>query len=253
MLPEQRRTHILELMESENIFRVSRISEMLDISPVTVRRDLRKLADEGVVRRFYGGARLVKQEDPVERFRLRADKVIDEKRRIGERASEFVNDGDSVMLEAGTTVMEVARSLAEKRNLKVVTYSLDIALQLLKGPDIELTILGGSINRDTTAAVGPLAEQTLSQLHVGKLFMSVGGIDAQVGLTAYDAQEARINKMMLEAAQRVFIVADHSKFGIAAINRVAPLGPSLTVISDKGVDPQQAQAIRALGAELILA
>jgi len=252
MLREQRQARILEILQSHDMVQVSKITEILGISPVTARRDLRRLARQSLVKRFYGGARLIKAEDPVERYRLRADKFVEEKRRIGARASEFVSDGDSVMLEAGTTVMAVARSLTEKRRLRAVTYSLEIAMELLRIPDLDLTILGGTINRDTTAAVGPLAEQSLSHLRVGKLFLSVGGVDASAGLTAYNALEARINKMMLEAAQRVFIVADNSKFGVAALNTIAVIDSSLTIISDTGVDPAQADAIRSLGAQLIL-
>jgi len=252
MLREERQARILELLQSHEMVHISKITEILGISPVTARRDLRRLAQQSLVKRFYGGVRLVKPHDPVERYRLRADKFVDEKRRIGARASDFVSDGDSVMLEAGTTVMAVARSLTDKKRLRAVTYSLEIAMELLRIPDLDLTILGGTINRDTTAAVGPLSEQSLSQLRVGKLFLSVGGVDASAGVTAYNALEARINRMMLEAAQCVFIVADSSKFGVAAMNKIAPLDSSLTIISDTGVESAQAEAIRALGVQLIL-
>lgn len=108
------------------------------------------------------------------------------------------------------------------------------------------------MNPGTTATVGPPAEEFLSQIHVGKLFMSRGGLDASGGLTAYDAQEARANRIMLYAAQRVFIVADHSKFGKAAVNKIAPLDPSFTVITDDKLDPRLGAEIRQIGVDPVL-
>lgn len=252
MFSEQRREKILEIVRAEQFVRVSRLKRMLNASPASIRRDLRVLEEAGLLKRTHGGASsnqatgfelsLVQKED-----RFKAEKAAIAKIAVG-----LIADGETVMLDAGSTTLQIARELKQRRNIKVVTNAVNIAVEL-SSSEIEVTVTGGTLRANTMALVGPLAGHALTGLHVDKLFLATSGMDLKRGLTSPSLIEAETKKAMLDSAREVILVSDHSKFGRIAFSRVCGLERLQCVITDAGVPPDFIQALEKLRINILIA
>ncbi len=254
LFSEQRREKILEIVKAEQFVRVSRLKQMLNASPASIRRDLRILEDAGRLKRTHGGASsnlaagfelsLVQKED---RFKA-------EKSAIAKIAVGLIADGETVMLDAGSTTLEIARELRQRRDIdiKVVTNAVNIAMEL-SASEIEVTVIGGTLRRNTMALVGPLAGDTLTGLYVDKLFLATNGMDLKQGLSSPSLIEAETKKAMLDSARQVILVTDHSKFGRVAFTRVCGLDRLHCVITDAGVPPDFIQALEKVHITVLVA
>jgi DeoR family fructose operon transcriptional repressor len=252
LFSEQRRERILEIVKAEQFVRVSHLERVLNASPASIRRDLRALEEMGLLKRTHGGASsnqaagfelsLVQKED-----RFKAEKAAIAKVAVG-----LIADGETVMLDAGSTTLQIARELKQRRNIKVVTNAVNIAWEL-SSSEAEVTVTGGTLRRNTLALVGPLACNTLTSLHVDKLFLATNGMDLKQGLTSPNLIEAQTKKAMLESAREVILVADHSKFGRIAFTQVCGLDRVQYVITDAGVPPDFIQALEKLHINVLIA
>jgi DeoR/GlpR family transcriptional regulator of sugar metabolism len=256
MFAEERYLRILEVVERFGKATVAELSEALGVSPVTVRRDLEKLEERELLLRTHGGAMAlharigeVAQEKS---FSEKAEALAAEKERIAEAAARLVNDGDAVLLTAGSTNMRLAQKLAGKKRLKIVTNAANIAVQIGNETDCEVILTGGTLRPKSFALVGPLAEESLGRIRVDKLFLGVDGFDLNEGLTTPNLSEARMDRTMISIAKQVIVVADHSKFGKVCFSRVAPLSVVHTVVTDRSLDADTCGRIRELGIELIV-
>lgn len=252
MLSSERRRRILEWLQRESGMTVAELSQRLDVSASTIRRDLTRLAQEGWLEKIHGGATLplsVATEPPTKLQRLRN---VEEKRRIGMLAATLVNPGEVVFLDAGTTTLEVAKNLKRISPLTVVTNDILIAAELLESR-VEIIVTGGSLHKATVTLTGPLTDRVVGELHVDKVFAAISALSIEHGLTTAVVSEAFTKRAILAAGREVIGVADHSKFGQVAFVAVAPLTALHRLVTDEGTPAADIQRLRELGIEVLLA
>ncbi len=251
LLPEDRLRVITDLIRERGSVRGRDLVDVLGVTDETIRRDLARLAEQGLVRRAHGGAVALRASDETDTsFRLREHER--EKIAIGRRASELVLDGSSIILDSGTTTLCLARALHGKQDLVVVTTAVTNALELVGNPRTTVIMTGGVIRPTTYGASGQLAAATLRGLHVDQTFLAIHSVSVEGGLTYPLFEEVDAKRAMIEAASEVILLADHSKFGRQALVRVAPITSVQRIITTPGIDPTEAAAIRDLGIDLII-
>lgn len=249
MLLDQRRQEILSLVESEGFVSLQQLTDRAGVSESTVRRDLEYLENVGHIRRTRGGAAYVGES--LTPHDERAGRAIPEKQAVGRAAAALVQPGEAVLLDGGTTTVEVARNLIGK-SLQVVTNSIPVVNLLANQPQIELVVIGGYLYPKTGVALGPLALAALSQIHVRRLFMSVGGI-TEKGLYNSNALLADTERSMLAAAEEVVVVADSEKFGHSALAHLCALDRVHRVVVDAGLSDHWKNMLSSAGIALTIA
>jgi DeoR family fructose operon transcriptional repressor len=247
-----RRLKIRQMLEADGFVDLATLCEGLESSESTVRRDLIALQDEGVLKRVHGGAMAVRAigrrgDD----FAGQARRMVEEKRRIAAAAAALVEDGQTLILDGGSTVAAVARELLD-RSLHVVTNSLPIAEILGEARRIDVTLTGGQLDSPLGVMLGPLCEQMLGALAVDVTIMGIGGV-TESGLSNSNPLVVGSERKMIEVAREVVIVTDHTKFGRAALVPLAPLDVVDIVVSDTGLRPEHREWLRAHDIELRLA
>lgn len=227
---------------------VADLARRLDVSGETIRRDIKRLASQGLLRKVHGGATL---PGPLHEasFTQRMGENAAAKEAIARAAAAHVADGDTLAFDTGTTTAYVARALADRRDLLVVTNSLEIGRTLAGRGDRGARVLmaGGELQAELGAALGPTAVEFVSQFRVRTAFLSAGAIDAEGGLTDYDLAEAEFSRALIAAAERVFVVADHSKFGKRALVRACDIEAIDMLITDKEPPPDLARKLEQAG------
>jgi DeoR/GlpR family transcriptional regulator of sugar metabolism len=251
MLPADRLQVITDLVRERGSVRGRDLVQALGVTDETIRRDLVRLAELGVVRRAHGGAVALRPSDETDTA-LRLREHANEKLAIGRRAAELVADGSSIILDSGTTTLCLARALHGKRDLVVVTTAVTNAIELVGKPGTTVIMTGGVIRPSTFGASGQLAAATLRGLHVDQVFLAIHSVSVEGGLTYPLLEEVDAKRAMIEAASQVTLLADHSKFGRQALVRVAPITVVDRIVTTPGIDPVEAAAIRELGIELII-
>lgn len=230
--PAERHNFILERLKMQGYVTVSGLSDALEVSEVTIRRDLRMLEDRGLLYRTHGGANPTNHlvyDRPVQE---KAKQHAEEKRRIGQTAAELVEDNDFLIFASGTTVHAVASHLRNRRNLTVVTSAMNVAMELIPLPEVEIIMLGGVVRHTSTSVVGPYAETIMVAHACRKLFLGVDGLDVEHGLTTTNPYEAHLNEVMIKAAQQVIVVTDSSKFGLRGFSRICGIDKIDKLITD---------------------
>lgn len=231
----ERRDSIIKLVQKNGKVRVDTLSEEFDVSSVTIRNDLDFLEMKGILHRTHGGALLRKNvyEDPTleEKQKLHSE----EKRLIGEKAAQMIEDGDSILLDSGTTTLEIARRLNDKKNLTIMTNAIQIAMDLMSKNDITVMLTGGTIRSESYSLVGPDAESVISNYFFDKLFLGVDGLDMDHGLTTPNPMEAQLNRIMVERSREVIAVTDSSKLGRHSFSFICDLDVISTIITDSNI------------------
>ena len=253
MLAEQRRLKILELLQEEGSARVSYLSKTFDVTEPTIRQDLEKLETEGHIIREHGGAFLKSVPQQVASFALQHQENMDKKIRIGKKAAEFIRDWDSIILDSGSTVTEVAKNLSEKHQLKIVTNALNIALILGSQPSVELLVTGGEFKAPTLSLTGEKAANFFRQLHVDKLFLATAGISWEAGLTYPGLSDLPVKKAMIDSASEVYLVADSTKIGKASFASLGGLDLINYFITDNGIEDRDKELFEEKGVKVIIA
>ncbi len=248
----KRHQAILDLVNKNEMVQVAELVGTFDVSEVTIRRDLDVLERKGLLRRVHGGAVGNSRRSYEPPFMLRSTKCTEEKKRIGKAAADLIQNGDSVMLDVGTTTLEVAYNLYDRQNLTVITPCFQIAAFLVEHPGIRLILTGGILRRGELSLIGRLAERAIQDFNVDKLFMGAGGIDADIGFTEFNMEDTLVKQAMLRSAKDITVVADSSKFGKIALNAIAPLSSANRIITDKNLSPALANKIEQAGIELIV-
>ncbi len=238
---------ILEELSARGTVAVADLSERLDVSAATVRRDLEHLEEQHLLTRTHGGAvaQMVSYELPL---RYKSARRQEQKRRIGEEAASRVHDGAVIGLTGGTTTTEIARAIVDRR-LTVVTNALNIASELAIRPNIKLVVTGGIARPESYELVGPLADETLTDLHLDMAFIGADGITAVDGLTTHHEIEAHTDRALLDRASHVVVVADGSKLGRVAFARICPISAVQELVTDGEADAGELRALREAGLE----
>jgi DeoR family transcriptional regulator, aga operon transcriptional repressor len=237
---------ILERLSNGGSVAVIDLSRELGVSTATVRRDLRLLEEQRLLARTHGGAvaQGLVYELPL---RYKGARHQDEKRRIADAAAASVTEGAAIGLTGGTTTTEVARALATRDRLTIVTNALNIASELAVRPNLKLLVTGGVARAESYELVGPLAEQSLASVNLDAVFLGVDGISPEAGLTTHHEIEAHTNLALIGRARRVVVVADSSKIGRVAFARICTLDLVDELITDTAAEPETLRAMRDAG------
>jgi DeoR family transcriptional regulator, fructose operon transcriptional repressor len=246
-----RQLRIRELLDRQEFVDLETLCRDLATSESSVRRDLIALEGEGILKRVYGGAMALQARDHDLDFEWQSTRMSEEKRRIGAIAAGLVEDGQTIILDGGSTTAAVARSL-KNHSLHVITNSLPIADVFKESREIEITLTGGYLYPRLRAMLGPLCEQMLGKVSADLLIMGIGGITEE-GFSNNNTLVVGPERKMIECARRVVVVADHTKFGHGAVIHLAPLGVADVVVSDSGLAPEYQLLVRAHNVELLLA
>jgi DeoR/GlpR family transcriptional regulator of sugar metabolism len=252
MMGEERRGQILQIVRREGRVKVNELAALFNTSEVTIRIDLNELHQRGLLLRSHGGAVLpdtVLRESPVQE-RLKAHS--EEKRRIGEMAASLVKDGETIILDSGTTTLEIARKIKTKQGLQIITNGVNIAVELLDARDAQIFIVGGSLGKDSASITGRFTEDMLDQFSADKLFLSGAGCDPDFGISGAHVEETMVNRAMLRISREIILVADASKFTKRSMARIAPFSEIDTIISDTSLRDETQEKLRSMGCNLIL-
>lgn len=239
-------------MSREGRVLVKDLAPRFGTSQVTIRKDLEVLHSRGLVYRTHGGALPVPMGallDPSLREKEKLHRK--EKQRIGAAAARLVKEGESVILDSGTTTTAIARALREFRNLTVITNAVNIAAELA-GTAIEVILTGGILRENSFSLVGPLAEETLQRLSADICFLGVDGFDVHFGLTTPNLLEAKVNRVMTEVAKRTVVVCDSSKFGRRSLSLIAPTSAVHQTITDNRIPKSDLRVLEEAGIEVTL-
>lgn len=250
---EERWQAILGILTELGRIRVGRLAERLGVSEATVRRDLDAMQARGLLQRTHGGAMRPQPATFEVSFDESRTRALAEKRAIGRRAAALVGEGDSIIIESGSTTLEFARCLGELRHLTVLTNSLAIARELSANDSIEVMILGGSLRRQSASLVGSWVSEILQNVRVDKAFLGANGISAEFGISAPNPFTAESRRAIIAAARERVALADHSKLGIELLHRVAPLTALDILVTDAAADDAQLLPIREAGVEVLVA
>ncbi|MEV4971022.1 DeoR/GlpR family DNA-binding transcription regulator [Streptomyces scopuliridis] len=246
MASTERLRRITDAVREAGQLSVAELAELTGASEMTIRRDLEALGAQGVLERYRGGARslLLRGEEPP--FALRAREETETKRRIGAAVAGLIADGESVLIDSGTTCLEVARAL-EHRRLTVMPLSLHAANALTSAPQLKLLLPGGEPRPGELALTGPLTEASLAALRFDTAVIGCCGLNSRDGLTAYDLADAAVKRAAIASARRVIAVAEAAKFSRTALAFVAPVSALDAVVTDEGAPEEETGAMAAAG------
>ena len=246
-----RRKKILEILDRDGQVRVTQLSETLGTTVVTIRSDLAALERDGYLERISGGAiQTVKNYYNME-FQHRKQENMQYKKAIAAAASNLVSDGETLMINSGTTTFFTAVELKRHKNLNIVTNSISVAVELGAHPTFRVILLGGEINTQYSFIYGNDAMTQLNKYKADKAILSVDGIRSDVGLTTYHAEEAVIDKLMMERSRQTVIVADYTKLGHESFFNIGALSGALSWVTNDCVSKQQLDEIKSLGIEVV--
>ncbi len=249
----ERRSIIINELNLKGKVSVSELSNMFKVSAVTIRNDLSQLEQKNVLIRARGGALKL---DPVgiDYPISEKDKIhIEAKKLIGAKASEFVNEQDTIMIDSGTTAMELVRNLADHKELTVITNALNIANQLSKNSNINVIIPGGFLRKKSFSLIGTPAEKSFRNYYCDKLFLGVDGLDIDFGLTTPNIEEAHLNSTMIDMSNQVIVLADSSKLFKRSLAYICPVSKIDILITDNEISKDKKNALENLGIKVVIA
>jgi DeoR/GlpR family transcriptional regulator of sugar metabolism len=253
LLAEPRRMKILEWLQEEGSARVRELSAAFAVSEATIRQDLEKLETDGHITRQHGGAFLRTVSRQVETMSLQHMENIDKKRKIGAKAASLVGDGETIILDAGSTTTEVAHQLLGRSSLTVITNALNIALLLGAAPGYAVHMPGGQFKAPTLSLSGDKAAEYFEDVYAGKLFLATAGVALDTGLTYPSFADLQLKQAMIRAASRVYLVADSTKINRSSFTRLGTLDVIHAFITDDGIRDEDARAFESRGVEVIIA
>ena len=248
----ERHKHILDCLARDGYVRVAEMAKELDVTTVTIRKDLKYLEEKKLLYRTHGSASPVNPQTQEVEVREKEKIHIDEKRRIAMAAAQLIEPDDSIIIASGSTVQMLGDFIQPQGHLTVVTSSLKTAVQLNSMDRVDVIQLGGNVRKNSLSVVGVYTSQFFEQITCSKLFLGVDGIDLDYGITNSNIEEALLNIKMIEASQRTIIMADSSKFGRRGFGRICNFDRIDVIITDSGITASVARAIEDAGIELII-
>lgn len=251
---KERRAMILRKLETQPEVVVTELSREMQVSEVTIRKDLTILQSRNLLIRTRGGAMRRPVTNQTADTKISRKRLFNfrEKERIGERAARLIKEGDFIMLDSGTTTMEIAKNLDRFQNLNILTNALNIATELLKYERFNVIILGGNVRTNSHSTIGPLALNVLRNFTGFKLFLGVDSFSLDEGISTPNLEEALLNQLMIQQAAQVIAVFDSSKFNKHSFVHIANLNELDTIITDRGIPQGMPSALKRAGIETIV-
>ena len=254
LLVEERRRLIVELVEQQGRATVEELATRFGTSTVTIRADLDALARSSAIARSHGGALPAAPATTDTPLNIKETRWHAQKLRIGQAAAKMIRDGETIILDSGSTTVEIARQIRQLKfeSLTVITNALNIAMELSGLPQIRVMMLGGMLRQTSYSLVGPDAEQALAKLSADRLFLGVDGLDPEVGVTTPDPLEAALNALMIRVSRQTIAVLDASKLGQRSLSVITPVKNLDIVITDTSASAETVEALRAAGVQVVL-
>jgi DeoR/GlpR family transcriptional regulator of sugar metabolism len=250
MLSIERKQRILNYITAHRTAQIHELCSLLQVSVATIRRDLTKMEAEGLIYRVHGGAMTLESYGEPAVLQRKTTQA-ESKRRIGEKAAEFVQDGETIFLSGGTTTEMMIPFLAQKKELTVITNGINLVEQLACFPQIGVIVTGGWLRHSELSLLGHLTEQAVQDLRAAKVFYGVFGLDPEYGLTGSNVQEAQTDRCLIQTANQLFLLADHTKFHRIGQIRLAGVDVISTVITDREAPEAGILALQAKGIKVI--
>ncbi|KPU26581.1 DeoR faimly transcriptional regulator [Caloranaerobacter sp. TR13] len=250
MFAEERKIRIAEMINRGESVKVSQLAKMFGVSESTIRRDLNELDSSGIIVRTHGGAVRPDINKFEASFLQKQDEHSREKELIGKLAASIIKDGDTIILDSGTTTQYIARFITAK-DVTVITNSIPLSYELSNRDDIEVITTGGVIRPTTKATVGPITERTIREFRVDKVFIGANGISLTSGITTPKLSEANVKRVMMSVANKVYIVADESKFDKVFFSVICDIKDVDYIITNKKLSEDQMKSYEKLGVEII--
>jgi DeoR/GlpR family transcriptional regulator of sugar metabolism len=253
LIPAERRHRIQEMLRAQGAVKVSTLSQLFEVSEITIRRDLEQLERDGRLERTHGGAVLSQRmrQEPLYTDKDQLHRA--EKQAIGHVAAMLVENGDTLLINSGSTTLQVLRHLAGRHDVRVITSNMGAPFAV-HDPGFEVILVGGTFRRQSNSLVGPLATQSLRQVYGSKAFIGVDGISLKYGLTTPTLPEAEVARTMIERTRGpVIVVADHTKLGVVADFVTAPLDQVDVLVTDRGFDEGYREALEELSIQIMVA
>jgi DeoR family transcriptional regulator, aga operon transcriptional repressor len=250
-----RRERIVALLREQGSVQIPALAERFRVSTQTLRKDLNFLDIKGICTRSSGGAILRRAGlSPTEQaIEVKRTLFAEEKTRIGRAAAALIKNDESVLLDSGTTALQVARHIEPGTSLVVVTNDVGIMNELVTRENVQLVFLGGTLRRKNLSFYGTQTERALQDLHVDKLILAADGFDIEKGLTTHFEPEALLNRMMCRAASEIIVVADSSKFGRICLHKIIESQGISKLVTDTGIPEPAREALTRIGVEVIIA
>lgn len=250
MFAEERQKKISELLKEQSSLKVSALTEIFNVSESTIRRDLQEMDEKGLLTRTHGGAVSIQSTSFEPSFKEKEIEDHDKKVIIGKIAASMIKDGDTILLDSGTTTLEVAKHI-NAHKVTVITNSIDIASVLLHNENIDLIVTGGSMRFTTRAMVGTITENVLKNFRVDKAFIGTNGISIEEGITTPNFAEAQTKKAMMNVANKVIVLADSSKFNKVCFSVISPIRAVSSIITSGNLDKEILKDFEDAGVEII--
>jgi DeoR family transcriptional regulator of aga operon len=248
----ERHQFILNKLQKEGYAQVVNLCDDLDVSSVTIRKDLKLLEDKKLLFRTHGGASLKNPYTVDKPVNEKAKLQSSEKMRIGAAAAQTIEANDSIIIASGTTVLALAKNIKPISGLTVLTSALNVALELLHQENVEIIQLGGIIRHTSSSITGTYAENMLDDFFCSKLFLGVDGIDIEYGLTTTSAVEAHLNRKMINSSQKLIVLTDSTKFGKRGFGRICGIEEVNQVITDSGIPDHYKNHLESVGIEVTI-
>jgi DeoR/GlpR family transcriptional regulator of sugar metabolism len=253
MLAAERKLRIIEYVRQKRVATVAALAKEFQVHEATIRRDLADIEQEGLLRRTHGGV-IVDQGANIEpSFSERATEQLEQKKRIGQKAAELVEDGDHIILDSGTTTIQIAHHLKQRSRLTVVTNDINIAAELRDEKGITVIVTGGVLYHSSFMLNGMFTDQVLATIHVQKAFIGTPAIHPKHGLTHPEALLVPAKQAMIRAAQEIIVVADDTKIGKTSLHTVAPIQSVHTFVTGSEASEAQIKSFRDAGVNVITA
>ncbi len=248
----ERHEYILKKIKADHKITIQELCEKMNVSSVTIRKDLKMLEEKNLLYRTKGGASINNPYAIDRSISIKESINSDEKLKIAKRAVELIQDNDSILIGSGTTAFAVARQLNPSNSLTVITPALKVALELSGRPNVEVLQLGGLIRPNSSSVAGQYAMRILEEVSCGILFIGVDGIDLDYGVTISNLTEATLNQKMLTTSQKIVILADSTKFGRRGLGKICNLDEVDYIITDKNIPSQYIPTLEEAGIKVII-
>jgi DeoR/GlpR family transcriptional regulator of sugar metabolism len=250
----ERQQKIYELLRKHKNLSIDKLSSILEISKMTVRRDLDRLIKKGIVQRVHGRVIISRTNEYEPPHMIRSLEMMQEKQMIGRLAASLIKDNAVIIIDVGSTLLELVKNIPENNNITVITNWIPVAVELSKKRGLfNLVLVGGKVFTDELSIIGGYPEEMLKDFNADIAFLGVGGISDKFGITDFNMDEVQVKKQMIKSSREVIVLADHSKFGRVAPMKIADIKLIDKIITDDGLKEKDKINVERFDTEVIIA